>query len=703
MAATLTSSFKITTCWPELIDKRIQSIESSLQEIHYREHEGCLAAAGVIKRRIRYLEYDGRARKLEDNIQFELEMGNAPADPERVLNADLRQDYFIFQPRQSGENGAVLEQGFQLIIRRSEPVIDEPLESIPVWLETIRNSGSGEALVQLHVSFPRAIHQPKKFEGVVRFAETNHLPLISGEITGTISYRSSQDRLQEIEFHQNFSILARIPPLQAEQRIRLYGEINDQLWVSTVSAQEWLLNAQLIYNWNVLEKQEWLLRPPGRNVPVVRGKIAVLQGEERLQLFRDLRVECPVAVNEISLTECSWKSIPIKNGLLIAAQLELELLGVQNGQEMVFKRNAALEETIVLSENERRLLQEGEIQDQLRIQLTHFEFLATDGLVRFWVIGEYQCQIFELKLLDIACAEQEEGQRIALPVFIENNNFSFSGEDIFILRRQPQSIEGIRIAELSSEPQARVGWLVAVGALTVVVSYADSEGCLREEQFELTFRKAFLWNKLRQTDQVVLQPRLEYTTYEIDDTVVHFQYLIELVAQSFREEEHRLLLNIPIPIRSEQKTSDFSGMMLSTPQRFEDQPLAGVQPVPAYRLAMSGEIPLQLTPRELAESRTRITDFSYKQALNSLFVQGRLSGEIDYWDKDGYLRCEPVNYPFWRFVQPDVPPKSYLPDRLTLTPEIRHFGLTPLRAWPWQRKRARIEVEIHFRSDSNLR
>ncbi len=72
MLTTFSTSFKVATFWPELVNKKIQMVESYLKEVQYTLRDGSLIAWGTVKRQVRYLEFDGRARKVEDRIQFEV-------------------------------------------------------------------------------------------------------------------------------------------------------------------------------------------------------------------------------------------------------------------------------------------------------------------------------------------------------------------------------------------------------------------------------------------------------------------------------------------------------------------------------------------------------------------------------------------------------------------------------------------------------
>ncbi|TCL60267.1 hypothetical protein EDC14_103620 [Hydrogenispora ethanolica] len=694
MAATLTSSFKITTCWPELSDKQILRIDSFLQTVHYANRTGSLIASGLIKRRIRYLEHNGRARKVEDRVQFEILVGNELPEPLPVLNADLRQDYFIFQPRRPGDNQAVLEHGLRLITRQSERLNEDSLCYSPVWLETIINSGTSEALLQLQIFFPERIQQPKQLEGLIIFQDEQRLPLAAGEIFGTISYRSSQNILQELEYHQPFNFLVKVQQLQNGQRIRFHGEIVDQLWIPTDSAQEWLLNLQLAYRWTVLEKRELCCKPPGRHEPVVKGKTTVLRQKKQMRFSKELTLECELPLNEVVLETYSWESQPMGAGVLVSARLELELVGVRSGQEISFKRVITFEELIIFTESDdqQSLNQHFEIRDELRLRISRFD--SDCSLLRLWVTGEYQCNVFEKKLVEIARIARD-GQWVAMPIFVEDSSFSLFEEEFMALRMIPQSVERVKVLTLSAEPHPRNGWLVVGGSLKVAVAYTDLQGCFREDLFALTFHKSLLWKKLQRLDQVDLQVRMEYSFFEANLSTLRFQYLVRLDAELYREEEIRVK-TLALAERHAAPETSFEDLQEEASDEEYHQP-ERMKLQPTYRLEMSGEIPLRTgNLREIAESRTHIADFSYQIALNALLIQGKLCGEIDFWDKDGYLRSEPVDYSFWRFLQPEQLPGPTESNRLT--PEIRRFRFAPLGSWPWQRRSVHMEIEMELKS-----
>ena len=115
-----TKHFKVQTLWPSLVNKQIQQIETFLKEIHFSNLTGTLVAKGQIKRKIQYLDLDGRIRKAEDRILFEVALGDLLLEPVPLLHSDLKQEYYLFQPRQLGENQAILEQGFNLSVWENE-------------------------------------------------------------------------------------------------------------------------------------------------------------------------------------------------------------------------------------------------------------------------------------------------------------------------------------------------------------------------------------------------------------------------------------------------------------------------------------------------------------------------------------------------------------------------------------------------------
>lgn len=692
MLTTYSNSFRIATFWPELVNKKVQQVESHLKEIQYIPRDGYLVAFGTIKRHVRYLEFDGRARRAEDQIQFEVSIGKISEIGAELtgFTAELRQEFFMFQPRKLGESQALLEQGFELLSHQSEQTAPINQQLMPVLFETVVGRGHEETLVQLLVKFPEPVKQPKQFDGAVFFKPRPVLPVIEGEISGTLVYRSAHNILQEMEFAKEFGVLAKLPVLQGLQYVQVSGEVADLLWTPTELTQEWLLELQISYQWFILEEQE-LLYSVAESDTAITAELPVFDNRKRHKFSRDLQVNFDHELLEVSVETFSWERKIVRSGILVTADIELGILGLEKGIEAHQKKRISFDELMTWEESQ-QYPTEPLIKDDLLIQLTHRQ--ETGGNIRIMITADYHCQIYRNQLVNLAL-DTKGGMKIRGQTLIDSNSFSLFQEAVFDLQTEPQSVERIKVANLELQPQTRKGWLAADGVLDLSIAYTDKLGFSHEDGFRYKFQQSFLWNKLAQTDRVRLQPRLEYDNFTVDQKIIKYRFLIILTTQLFREGE----LQIKLPV------NDFQQSEIREPQNWRT-PIAWATPFdlpkPSEPLilhfAMEGELPLKLgMPREIAKSYTNVEQFNFRTAHNAILVEGKLSGEIDYWDEDGYLRREPVNYPFWRFLTPELLEQLSQTATQKFVPEIRRFSFMPVRTWPWRKRSVRIAVEMEIR------
>ena len=99
-------------------------------------------------------------------------------------------------------------------------------------------------------------------------------------------------------------------------------------------------------------------------------------------------------------------------------------------------------------------------------------------------------------------------------------------------------------------------------------------------------------------------------------------------------------------------------------------------------------------PLHIYQDRTKVSKFNFRQAQNAILVEGYISGDLEYWDENGYLKQEVINYPFWKFVNPSSLWFNSLPD---LEPRLERHTLTTIKSPTWQRKgRLKIKLDFNF-------
>jgi hypothetical protein len=291
----------------------------------------------------------------------------------------------------------------------------------------------------------------------------------------------------------------------------------------------------------------------------------------------------------------------------------------------------------------------------------------------------FHYQLFQEQLTELNIDDQSQ-TLINAAELIDTNQMTFFGENKLQLRAKPSTVNGVKSEVIEIWPVLRKGLLNLEGRLMVFISYIDLVGRNREDLFNITFRKGYLWEKL-DGGEVELKTILQYDTFSYKDQTVEYKFLLDITANYFQHQELKIAT---ISTGNLIKTSDQNVPFLLPETRNE---------LSFYQLHFEGEIPLrQGSPREIAESHTQISNFSYRKALKALMIEGKLIGEIDYWDEDGYLRRETVSYPFWKFIQKNN--DWAFNNNHRLVPEIRRFSIIPNNAWPWQRGTVKIDVEI---------
>ena len=268
MAFSRTINFRIETIWPELVNKRLLQVDVLLKEIQFLNDADTLLAKGWCLRQIHYLEFDGRSRRTEDRFQFELLIGPRLADPLPFLKARLQPEYYLFQPRQLGENQSFLEQGFLLTVEEDVPQPNGH-PSPPVLLNFITASETGSLLINSPVDL-ESNFRPSRFVGQVEFAAEQIPPLVKASLSGFITYSDAEQRIHEREWQGKIDFLLNIPELKTDQELRINGQASDFEWVFSPVGLGWCLQAKLDYQWFLLEGKEVRVLSVAREDPLAK-------------------------------------------------------------------------------------------------------------------------------------------------------------------------------------------------------------------------------------------------------------------------------------------------------------------------------------------------------------------------------------------------------------------------------------------------
>lgn len=664
------------TVWPELVNKRVQQIDSHLKEIQILNQGDSLLAKGSLKRQVKYVDSDGKFRKTEDKLQFEVIIGAALPEPLPFFTPVLKSDYFIFQPRRLGENQALLEQGFTLIINQYE-VANQAARPFLILTDQVVDRGKGETVYSLPVNLKRD-SRPKKFNGVIEFDRCKP-PLVSGTITGVLIYRNAHHILKEQGVKDSFSFLIDPAPKGLGEELIVNGIIVATDWVSPIRGQGWLMEIKLNYNWELVIRKELTVwgeaEGAGHSESMIKADLLVKK--EFLQFPKSFRVEGEEAgpfevESEIKLL--NWRRVD--SGLIISAVLDFHLFipdlsGIEKYRTLSFETEELVENFFENFDDRLSFTLDFESNLGLKNITYAGTFFLIEAIIKL-TVKLYRPQVISL-------IQENAATEISCLAPAAEDNFSLLSEAKFNLSHSPLKIIKIYNRLSQVNPLLKKGWLNLNGVSEVTVVYLDRQNHYREESFNLIFKKSYGWGGVKddQDYQIDLDSRLEHDSYKIEGSQLLYKYLWNFSAAAF------IKRIVKVAISSVKKNSAI------TSDAFQGRPQIATQ-----EFSIQGEVPLEFgNPREIAASRGLITEFNWRKALNAVLIEGRINSEIEYWDEDGFLRREKVEFPFWTFL---AQPKKPTEEEPILIPRLRRFGYFPLKTWPWRKGSVRYEVEIEI-------
>lgn len=672
MVKTLTSKFKVETVWPELINKRVQQIDSYLKEIQFFNQGDSLLAKGSLKRQVKYEDSSGRIRKTEDKLQFEVIIGAALPEPLPYFSPELKSDYFIFQPRRLGENHALLEQGFILIVNEYEADIEE-LEAYTILTDEIVAKGKEKTVY----SFPLDLKKdcrPKAFNGNLIF-ECGKPPVITGTISGVVTYRNSRQIIKELEVDHPFSILLNSVPKRPGGELNATGIISGVDWIPPTGGQGWIAEFKLDYDWifsfnkelTVLGKTELLPSAP-------RIKAKLLTAEKQLQFPKSFKAKSNndgTIETEPEIELLTWKRIG--SGLLISAALnfdlyQLDIAGMEKYQTLHFDIEE-LVEGFFDDINSHNLTLELEPKNTIVKTITDGNWIVIDNILNLNI------KVYQPKLIYLT--QENAVTEISGLIPAAEQSFPLLNEFMVDFGHPPRKIIKVSNRLLQTNPSTNKGWLNLSCVTELEVVYLDRQNQYREEYFRICFQKSFCWEGIKANTeyQIDLSSKLEYDSYRIQGNRFFYKHLWSFCAAAFIKQTVKAAVS---PEKNQIIPTE--ALKLPIPKTTEE-------------LSIKGEIPLNFgNPREISSGRGLITEFNWRSALNAVLVEGKIKGEIEYWDENGFLRRETVNFPFWRFLTQS----GFVEDDSILVPTLRRFNYFPLKSWPWGRGAVRYEVEIEI-------
>lgn len=678
MVKTLTSKFKVETVWPELVNKRIHQIDSYLKEIQFLNQDGSLLAKGSFKRQIKYVDPNGKFRKTEDRLQFEVVIGPELPEPLPFFTSELKADYYIFQPRRLGENHALLEQGFTLIVNELE-AINQPYRPFTILTDLVTAKGKGETVCSLPVNLKRDF-KPKRFDGGLVFDRVKP-PVVTGKVFGVVVYRNSHNILKEQEVNLSFSFLINAGPKASTGELVVNGSIAAVDWVLPSCGQGWKMELKLNYDWELVVCQEVTVFGEAGSTthsgPMIKADVLVK--EEFFQFPQIFKVEGEVGPFEVEpeIKRFNWKRIG--SALSISAGISYELYlpdasGIEKNRTLYFECEELVEYFFKNFEN----IPDFDLKCKPNLDLQKIVYEQGSFLIEAILrvtVKMYRTQVVSL-------AQDNATTEINGLVPVSESNFAFLAENRLNLSHPPLKIVKVRNELSRIDPTLKKGWLNLYGLSEVTVVYLDRLKQYREETFRLNFYKNYYWDVVKddQDYQIDLRPKLEYDSFKLEGNQLLYKYLWDFfITASIKR---RVLAAV---VGTEKSQSPMTSLELKPDNAVEE-------------FTIQGEVTLEFSnAREIATSRALITEFNWRKALNAILVEGRINGEVEYWDGEGYLRKEKLELEFWTFLNQPQP----IEGGSILVPRLRSFRYSPLNPWPWRKGALHYEMDIEINQNPN--
>jgi hypothetical protein len=703
------SQFKITTIWPELVNKRLQTVTIQLKESQFIMKNDWVSIKGLLQRCIFYYDYDGRNRKTEDQLQFELMVTEARMmiAPD-LLSIELQHDYFIFQPRYIGENQAIFEHGFTMIIHQAEQTPPHPQDPglvVPVLANLITNSGTGNELAKGPVLFGSPGLKPELIRCELKFMDTSKPSIVSGVLHGFFSYRNPQNIRLEAEFEQPFSLCLKLPPLDSSQQFLITGGVTDGHWWFDPAIPQWQLEVKIDYSWRIVREARLNCLSAAGSTPECRQvKLPLFHQEKRLQIMKSFHIPAPDYTRyELNLCKPNLSARLTSKGILLEIDFLAEVYAAGNSGCECYQCHPVTD-TELIAEEWAGDMQTTVIQLSNESEIKLIGCSTSEGELKVETVIECSLNLYQYDWLDLYLPASPTGYILG-QVLKEQKTFSLSGSQILQLKARPLLIKELTISPIKVHPQIKPGWLHVAGVFQLAVTYLDWRQCMREDTYPVLFQETFLWDSLQSAAKVELTCRLEHNSYALNPTNplrLNYCFWLHLTVESMEEQELPVsIVRDPLIIPSEMMTiKNDTGN--GRGGRHDPQSMAGpsrrthrAQPDGAgcRSLELEGEIPLKLgKAREIAGGRFNISNFNYRNTADFILVGGDIIGEIEYWDYEGYLRREQTGFSFWKCIRRS----RFDPGNHRLIPGLNRFRYTLMNVPAWRKGRIKIQCVLEL-------
>ncbi len=698
------SRFKATTIWPELVNKRIKTVDIQLIESRIIKRDAQLLLRGVILRRVIYFDYVGRNRKTEDRLQFEIMTDDPKSNLEPdYLDIELQTDFFIFQPRRIGESQAIFEHGIRLIIRckNNAGVEPDPGSLLPLLADVILKRDQGTMILSYPAFFTEPGIEPKSFHGQIHFSDNpKELPVVTGLIKGIITYINCKKLLGELTYEFPLSLLLNVPPLTEVQCFQIQGRITDAIWRLDVTTQEWRITLKMEYQWRIFEKKQviCIIRPKSDNINYFKIQAPLRLTELKNQLCKNFLIPIKNLVPvELKFIKHNHNVSITKKGILVTSDYHIEIYTIDaQGQESYQYYPVTWDELIATEWGDKSIGEVLPIIAEINVNLINF--LKEYGNLKISTVIEYQIRLYRNRIFEINEAEYPN-TLILGKILSDRKEFYLTRSNILMLRLQPVLFKEFKIRQIKILSQNHEGWININGQIELSVTYIDRNQNLREDVFSISVWENFLWDKLQTTDEVKIEYRLEHDSFGVyrdNPLKLNYHFILSLVVESFQKRELNIDTVISDSPNIEPDTTTnqvFNQEMRARKQSFYE--LSDNFRLTFHNYKIAGEVTVMMRKVwEIENGRFAVHNLDYRSEANLIIVECEIAGTIDYWDSDGYLRCEPVEFTFWKCFLNDW---SFNLKNGRIFAELHQLRYLPERVFSWRKGKVKISFCLELK------
>lgn len=678
MAREKAARFQISTVLPELVNQRIESIETRLKEVALTRRGGRCVAAGLVERWICFRqsgmqpgdlpaaigENGFRLRSRQDQFYFSVILSENEAWPEDDAppETELRQEFFTFHPG-GNQQPAVLQQGFVLLFQeaiRFETPCHEELEKVQI--ERVVGRGNGVVFLGTSFSLPCGA-TPKTFEGCVTTGAASESPY-DLSISGTLIYRLEDGQLAETALTREIFCSDMELPDQAAKPLQFCFTLSDYHFRRGPAAAEWHLVLKTDYHWLQLQTETLSYPVPaaGKDEATVTALVPIPVASYEHHFLRTFFLTMPdMLPHEIQCTILRREEQITAKGLLLNIALEIGICGIDGNQCEIFQTaNFQTEELLVdipeIHAAGTRLLAEVKTRAGM--------FVRIPSGIRLPVTFDYQIRVSREEMRTFA-RDETAGEWIFAKLLCGEKSLYWQGEQPLPLEGEPDAMQKVASCLAGGKTDHHRGWLDFKGEIQLTLDDLNPPR-LRSRTLSIPVRESFFWEELPERSAIESRVELETDAIRYLEGAYFYQYLMKLSCKAWVEKPVRIRTNCHNGDSDTVGIRDFPGVKApGTAQELEIR----FQKTLSFRNGF---------PNEFVENELRVTSFDCYRANNRLFISGILAWHSAYWDRKGLLRKENREIPFWQYHD-----QALGNETRNINPRIRSFTVEPAPARSW--------------------